>query len=119
VRCSVILCDSVFLFVSQLSQLHRCPLTNHTSARYYQQTGVRRDEAAAQQSEGATPLAKKASLLDPDALASVSEEDASVREKSDPNGAHRRPSFEAELFGDAPSNAAADALLNDKELAGV
>jgi len=59
------------------------------------------------------------SLLDPDALASVSEEDASVREKSDPNSAHRRPSFEAELFGDAPSNAAADALLNDKELEGV
>ena len=32
---------------------------------------------------------------------------------------HRRPSFEAELFGDIPSNAAAEVLLNDKDLANV
>lgn len=55
---------------------------------------------------------KKQSLLDPDALAAASEDEQA-------NYNHgRRPSFEAELFGDAPSNAA-EALMNDKELAGV
>lgn len=83
--------------------------------------GLRKEEA--NQAEAAETLKKKVSLLDPDALASVSEEEGSntvneANSKKDHNG-HRRPSFEAELFGDIPSNAAAEVLLNDKDLANV
>lgn len=73
---------------------------------------MRRDENALAE-EMLNENKKKQSLLDPDALAATSEDDQGN------NYAHgRRPSFEAELFGDAPSNAA-EALMNDKELAGV
>jgi hypothetical protein len=74
---------------------------------------VRKDDPLLQE-EMLNESKKKKSLLDPDALASLSEDEQSAAN----HNAGRRPSFEADLFGDAPSNAA-QALLNDKELAGV
>jgi hypothetical protein len=73
-------------------------------------TGLRKDDQALQ-NEMLSESKKKKSILDPDALASQSEDDLGHTHG-------RRPSFEAEMFGDAPSNAA-EALMNDKELAGV
>lgn len=74
--------------------------------------GIRKDDPDLQQ-EMLNESKKKKSFLDPDALAASSEDDQMS------NHHHgRRPSFEAELFGDAPSNAA-EALMNDKELQGV
>jgi hypothetical protein len=77
-------------------------------------TGVRKDDPLLEQ-EMLNENKKKKSLLDPEALASVSEDEHSAAAN---HHSGRRPSFEADLFGDAPSNAA-QALLNDKELAGV
>ena len=75
--------------------------------------------SSVQASEALTSSKKAKSLLDPDALACVSEDgaDSSNADKAnaDKNNANRRPSFEAEMFGDIPSNAA-EALMNDKEL---
>ena len=79
--------------------------------------GVRKEESGS--GSGAPPegVKKKVSLLDPDALASVNESNDEDMSNGN-NVSGRRPSFEAELFGDTPSNAA-EALLNDKALAGV
>lgn len=71
--------------------------------------------ALAEGEGGGESLKKKVSLLDPDALTCPSgDNDESVHHND-----KRRPSFEAELFGEDPLGSAAEALLNDKELADV
>lgn len=75
--------------------------------------GHKKDDAVLL-TDGIESVKKKVSLLDPDALASVSE----AEESAHINHEKRRPSFEADLFGEDPLNAA-EQLLNDKALAGV
>lgn len=77
--------------------------------------GLRKDDPQLEQ-EMLNETKKKKSVLDLDALSSVSEDEATASAYAASSG--RRPSFEAQLFGEAPSNAAED-LLNDKELADV
>lgn len=64
-------------------------------------------------------IVKQKSLIDPEALQSVGEEDntnKSTNNNDSGNDGNRRGSFESDVYGDAPSINPALDLLNDKEL---
>lgn len=113
-----------YLTITTITSTTIYHLPNSTTTSTTTTTGVRKEDSSSnvQPSEALTSIKKAKSLLDPDALACVSEDGADSsnagktnNNNTDNNSANRRPSFEAEMFGDIPSNAA-EALMNDKEL---